>query len=141
MRNANKNTSPQANLQPSDTATTPPPDAWLRTTALIFFFNGLFSFLRTIFSLIGNDFFLDPRIVNIFIALGLVTKKRVWYIMAIISAGSDLFWHSFRIIESAASSLWIVLYFLLAISIDVFQLYALLRKKTRTNYLTTKDKQ
>jgi hypothetical protein len=113
----------------------------LRGTALIFFFLGLFSFVRTILSPLGGGFFLDPRIVNIFVASGLVARKRAWYIVGLISAGANLGWHIFHLTESANLGTWTAFYFLLATFIDGFQLYALSRKRIRAWYFTPKDKQ
>jgi hypothetical protein len=109
----------------------------LRITALIFVFNGLYAFVHTLLSLFSPDgIFLDPRIFNIFIALGLIAGKKFWYLFGLLSAGANAILHLVRLTELAPTGAGYVFYFLLGLAIDAFQLYVLLRKDVRTIYFT-----
>ena len=111
----------------------------LRITALIIFFNGLFSLIRMALSPFSADgFFPDPRIVNVFIGLGLMTRKKTWYVFGVVSVGANIALHIVRLAEFASTGIWTVLYFMLALSIDVFQIYVLLHKDIWTLYFIPK---
>ena len=107
----------------------------LRIVILIIFFNGVFALLSTLFSAVSIDgFFLDPRILNIFIALGLAKKYKFWYVLGIVSVSANIIIHILRLSEISLANTGIGLYFLLALVIDIFQLYVLLSKDTRVLY-------
>ena len=109
----------------------------LRLAALIFVFNGLFALIHTLISPLSQEgFFLDPRILNIFIALGLMARKKFWYILGILSAGIIIFFHIASLIKLAPSGLYFVFYYLLGIAISLFQLYVLLSKNIRGLYFS-----
>jgi hypothetical protein len=111
----------------------------LRITALIFFFNGLFSLIRMALSPFSADeFFPDPRIINVLIGLGLVARNKLCYVFGIVSVSANAALHITRLSGFAPSGILPVLYFMLALSIDIFQMYILLRKDTRTLYFIPK---
>ena len=108
---------------------------WLRIVIAILFLNGFFAFLSTLFPVFGDGgFFLDPRILNIFIAFGLARKNRVWYVLGVISVSANVVIHILRLSEFSFANIGIGLYFLLALAIDIFQLYVLLSSSTRVLY-------
>ena len=112
----------------------------LRVVALIFFFNGLFSFVHTLFSVLSPEgLFIDPRSLNILIALGLVSRKRFWYILGLLSAGANVGLHVLRLTEFAFTGTGTIIYFLTAIAIDTFQVFSLLRKNVRSLFFTATD--
>jgi hypothetical protein len=109
----------------------------LRITALVFLFNGLYAFVHTLLSLLSPEgFFLDPRILNVFGAFGLLAGKKPWYILGLFSAGANVVLHVIRLTELAPMGGGYVFYFLLGLAIDAFQLYVLLRKDIRMLYFT-----
>lgn len=113
----------------------------LRIVILIIFFNGLLALVTTLLSPFNNGgFFFDPRIVNILIAFWLAGKNSVGYVLGIISVGFNISVHSFRLSEIGFMNGGTFYYFLLAVAIDIFQLYILLLKTTRAIYFVQKEK-
>ena len=107
----------------------------LRIVILIIFFNGVFALLSTLFSAVSVEgFFLDPRILNIFIAFGLAKKNKFWYVLGAVSVSANMVIHILRLFEISLANVGIGLYFLLALAIDIFQLYVLLSKDIRVLY-------
>ena len=108
----------------------------LRLVVLVFFFSGLFALIHTMLSPFSPDgFFLDPRIINMLIALGLLARNRFWYISGLLSVSANVVLHILRLIEFAAIETWTVFYFLAAISIDIIQISILLKKDVRILYV------
>lgn len=113
---------------------------WLRFVIAILFLNGFFALLSTIFSIFSiNGFFLDPRILNSFIAIGLARKNKIWYVLGVVSISLNVVLHSLRLSEFGLVRVGIGLYFVLALTIDVWQLVILLRKSTRNLYFIPKQ--
>jgi hypothetical protein len=109
----------------------------LRITALIFIFTGLYAFVHMLLSpLSTKGFFFDPRVINIFVGLGLMARKKIWYFLGILSAGATAVSHIANLVEFASFGMGFVIYFLLGIGIDIFQLYALLGKNIRGLYFS-----
>jgi hypothetical protein len=107
----------------------------LRLTALIFVFNGLYAFLHTLLSLLNpSGFFFDPRILNIFIAFGLMAGKKLWYLLGLLSLSLTMLFHLANLVKFASSGAGFVAYFLAGLAINIFQLYVLLGKNVRGGY-------
>lgn len=107
----------------------------LRITALIFVFTGLYAFVHMLLSpLSAEGFFFDPRVINIFVALGLMAQKKSWYFLGILSAGTTAVLHITNLVEFVPKGIGFVFYFLLGFGIDIFQLYVLLSKNIRGLY-------
>lgn len=106
---------------------------WLRIVIAILFLNGFFAFLSTLLSFLSNEgLSLDPRIINIFIAFGLARKNKYWYVLGLVSISTNISVHILRLLDFRLLMIGFLLYFLLALIIDFFELYILLRKDSRT---------
>jgi hypothetical protein len=109
----------------------------LRVVALVLIFNGMFALIKVATILIGNDIDLDWRVVNMAIGFGLFSKRRFWLISACISIVASAILH-IKSVATAISSYQVfgaggVLYFLLALILDLGMLYILLRHQTLKN--------
>jgi hypothetical protein len=102
----------------------------LRWVALVLFFNGMFALIKLATILVGNDFELDWRIVNIIIGLGLILKRHLWQIVACLSVGTSALLHV-KSMDAALSNYEVfglsgTLYFIVALVLDLGMLYILL---------------
>jgi len=109
----------------------------LRIVALVLIFNGMFALIKSATILLGNDIDFDWRIVNMVLGFGLLTKQRIWHFGACISIVASAILH-IKSVATAISSYQVfgaggVLYFLLALTLDLGMLYILLRHQTLKN--------
>ena len=116
----------------------------LRMVALVLVFNGIFTLIRLSTILIGNAVGLDWRIANIVIGFGLLMKRRVWYLTACISVVVSAVLHvravAMVLADYQAFGVGGILYFFVALVLDLGMLFILLRHLISKNLYSAKGR-
>ncbi len=117
------------------------PTYLLLIVALVFIFNGIFALLQMLTLLLsGQEFLLDWRIINVLVGLGLLARKRSWYVVAFLSLAASAFSHIYwlsALDDSPASVTW---YLAVGLALIVFQFVILARADIRAFYFPRLEK-
>jgi hypothetical protein len=113
----------------------------LLIVALIFIFNGFFAMLQILASLLTEqEFPLDWRFINVLIGLGLLARKRFWYVVAFISLAVSAFSHIYWLSALEGSPTSVTGYLAAGLALDVFQFVVLVRANIRALYFPPSQK-
>jgi hypothetical protein len=113
----------------------------LVSVALIFVFNGAFALLQMAWLLFdGQEFVPDWRMLNVLVGMGLLARKRSWYVVAFISLAATTFSHIYWLYALEDSPASVILYLFAGLVILFFQFYILMRADIRALYFPRTEK-